>query len=131
MKLYLIKHWAGEEFLKLDSNSKTRIVKKLCGLKGFSYQDLMKAEFIKKLKGQNPDKAHELKISLKDKTCRLFFLIYKENTGIVVKCFVKKSNKTPQKIIRNVYQRVREIKNLSEESLERIGLIDLEEYENH
>jgi len=92
-----------------DANSAKWYRKHLEKLRKYSYLDLVKHKVIKKLKGKNPWKIHELRFFLPRKIARTFFVVARDSSIWLLHLIIKKKDQTPKKDIQIAEQRAMEL----------------------
>lgn len=91
-----------------DKRSGESISKHLQKLEKYPYEQLVRHRLVKKLKGKNPLKLHELRLTLPDKYARIFFTIKPGNIALLLHLIVKKTDETPTKDIQIAEARARD-----------------------
>lgn len=91
-----------------DARSGRSIEQHLKKLKKYAYPQLTRHRIVKKLKGKNPLKIHELRMALPDKYARIFFVIQSDGIALLLHLIIKKTDDTPLKDIEVAEARVRD-----------------------
>lgn len=100
-----------------DGLTQRVILKRLEDLTKLDLFSLFKNKTIKKLKGRNPYKLHELRFNAKDKIARLFF-VFCEAKAIILHLFIKKTNETPKREIKTAEQRAQTLESIKKQKNE-------------
>lgn len=99
---------AIHEIGQKDGRSAKSITKHLQKLQKYPYEHLTRMKLVKKLKGKNPFKLHELRLALPDKFARIFFIVCRDGRALLLHLIVKKTDDTPSKEIRTAEERARD-----------------------
>ncbi len=87
------------EMEQTDARSAKSVTKHLQKLQKYPYEQLTRHKLVKKLKGKNPFKIHELRLTLPNKFARIFFIVARDTKAWLLHLIVKKSDSTPPKDI--------------------------------